>query len=65
MRYIQILQDAEASVKFVKRPPRVLFFGMQGSFSWPSLQALLASGIDVCAVVIPASRSARWAPPPP
>lgn len=35
--------------------PRVLFFGMQGDFSLPSLQALLASAIDVCAVVIPVS----------
>ncbi len=35
--------------------PRVLFFGMQGDFSTPSLQALLASDIDVCAVVVPVS----------
>ncbi len=35
--------------------PRVLFFGMQGSFSTPSLQALLASYIDICAVVAPAT----------
>lgn len=35
------------------RRPRVLFFGMQGDFSTPSLQALLASDIDVCAVVVP------------
>lgn len=33
--------------------PRVLFFGMQGNFSTPSLQSLLASDIDVCAVVVP------------
>jgi methionyl-tRNA formyltransferase len=34
--------------------PRAIFFGMLGSFSLPSLQALLASGIEVCAVVLPA-----------
>ncbi len=37
------------------RRPRVLFFGMQGDFSIPSLQALLANDIDVCAVVVPVS----------
>ncbi|HLI08183.1 MAG TPA: formyltransferase family protein [Ktedonobacteraceae bacterium] len=37
------------------RAPRVVFFGMQGSFSPPSLHALLAGGIDVRAVVLPAS----------
>ena len=36
-----------------KRRPRVLFFGMRGDFSTPSLQALLSSDIDVCAVVVP------------
>ena len=35
------------------RRPRVLFFGMQSDFSTPSLQALLANDIDVCAVVMP------------
>ena len=38
-----------------KRPPRTLFFGMPGNFSLPPLQALLESGIEVCAVVIPSS----------
>src|SRR5437868_7771728 len=33
--------------------PRALFLGMQGSFSLPSLHALLESGIEVCAVVLP------------
>ncbi len=37
-----------------KRPPRVLFFGMQGNFSLPSLRALVESGVEVCAVVVPA-----------
>ena len=36
-----------------ERRPRVLFFGMQGNFSTPSLQALLESDIEVCAVVVP------------
>ena len=35
--------------------PRVLFFGMQGDFSTPALQALLISDVDVCAVVVPVS----------
>src|SRR5947209_5021075 len=35
--------------------PRVLFFGMQGNFSLPSLHALLESNIEVCAVVTPAA----------
>lgn len=38
-----------------QHPPRVIFFGMQGSFSAPFLMALLASGIEVTAVVAPAS----------
>ena len=35
--------------------PRVLFFGMHGNFSLPSLHALLESDIEVCAVVVPAT----------
>ena len=35
--------------------PHALFFGMQGNFSAPFLTALLDSGIEVAAVVIPAS----------
>lgn len=35
--------------------PRVLFMGMSGNFSRPSLLALLESGVDVCAVVLPSS----------
>ena len=37
--------------------PRVLFFGMQSDFSHPSLRALLDSGIEVCAVIIPATQT--------
>lgn len=35
--------------------PRVLFFGMLGRFSYASLDALLQSGIQVCAVVTPSN----------
>ncbi len=38
-----------------QRPPRALFFGMQGNFSAPFLTALLDSGIEIAAVVVPAS----------
>jgi methionyl-tRNA formyltransferase len=52
---IQILQDVEGPVKLAQRQPRVLFFGMEGSFSVPCLQALLANEIEVSAVVIPSA----------
>jgi methionyl-tRNA formyltransferase len=53
---ILILQDTEVSVKSMQSRPRVVFFGMLSSFSIPSLKALLESGIEVGAVVLPASR---------
>ncbi|MGH2494804.1 MAG: methionyl-tRNA formyltransferase [Ktedonobacteraceae bacterium] len=34
--------------------PRALFLGMSGNFSPPSLLSLLDSGVEVCAVVLPA-----------
>src|SRR5579859_74599 len=34
--------------------PRVLFLGMTGNFSPPSLLSLLESGVEICAVVLPA-----------
>lgn len=37
--------------------PRVIFLGMQSNFSHPSLRALLAAGIDVSAVVLPAAEN--------
>ena len=37
-------------------PPRVLFFGMQGKFSYAPLHALLEAGIRVCAVIIPSEQ---------
>ncbi len=47
-----------------QRPPRALFFGMQGNFSPPFLTALLESGIEVAAVVVPASPIPGSKPPP-
>ena len=47
------MQDSKSAT--TQQRPRVLFFGMQGDFSTPSLQRLLASDIDVCAVVLPIS----------
>lgn len=38
---------------------RVLFFGMRGAFSVPPMRTLLAAGVDVCGVVLPA----RYGPP--
>ena len=43
----------------IKRPPRVLFFGVEGSFSWPSLHALDEGVVDICAIVKPASKATR------
>jgi len=48
----------------LQHPPRVLFFGMEGAFSFPSLVALLESGVEVCAVVVPASSRPGQPPPP-
>src|SRR6266536_2866091 len=39
----------------MERLPRVLFLGMPGNFSRPSLPALLDGGIEVCAAVLPVS----------
>ncbi len=46
-----------------KEGPRVLFFGMQGTFSPPSLAALLKNGMDVCAIVLPAIPLPGMRPP--
>lgn len=53
-----------SNAKNAQRAPRVIFFGMQCSFSYLPLQALLQSGIEVCAVVMPASpaRSREFSP---
>ncbi len=56
------------SVLLEKNPaaqaPHVLFFGMQGNFSSPSLIALLESGINVDAVIVSASPLPGIKPPP-
>ncbi len=39
------------------RPPRVLFFGMDGNFSHPPLRSLLDNGIEVSAVIVPATQT--------
>ena len=44
------------------KPARVIFFGMQSTFSHPSFQALLAAGVDVCAVIMPAAQNGQDAP---
>src|SRR5437763_988326 len=48
---------------FSERRPHVLFFGMQSNFSIPALTALLESGVEVCAVVLPASSVPGLEPP--
>jgi methionyl-tRNA formyltransferase len=45
-----------------ERPARVIFLGMQSNFSHPSLRALLAAGVEVCAVVLPAAQSGQEGP---
>ena len=53
-----------SNIVLKQRPPRALFFGMQGNFSAPFLSALLDSGIEVAAVVVPASPLPGSKPPP-
>ncbi len=45
-----------------ERPARVIFWGMQSHFSHPSLRALLAAGVEVCAVVLPAAQHGQDVP---
>ncbi len=42
---------------------RVVFFGMTGRFSVAPLEKLLLAGVDVCAVVVPATQSGDGSPP--
>lgn len=44
-----------ASLSTHTSAPRVIFLGMQSHFSYPSLRALLAAGVAVCAVIVPAA----------
>ncbi|HEY7356148.1 MAG TPA: methionyl-tRNA formyltransferase, partial [Ktedonobacterales bacterium] len=41
-----------------RQGPRVLFLGTPGDFSLPPLEALLADGLPVCAVVVPSAGGA-------
>ena len=59
MYYREIVHDRRAAVKLMERSPRVLFLGMQGNFSLLSLQSLIESGVEVCAVIMPAPSDAR------
>ncbi len=45
--------------------PRILFFGMQGKFSYQPLLALLERGVEVCAIVIPAEKALQGDQDPP
>ena len=45
-----------------ERSARVIFLGMQSNFSHPSLRALLAAGVEVCAVVLPSAQSGQDGP---
>lgn len=57
------MEDGVSDVASIRRVPRVLFFGMQCNFSFLALQALLENGIEVCAVVIPATPLPGVKPP--
>src|SRR6266567_1927269 len=57
------MRCAMSNNRSLQRVPRVIFFGMQGAFSSPSLIALLESGIEVCAVVMPATALPGSTPP--
>ncbi len=52
-----------SNITSARRPPRALFFGMQGNFSAPVLIALLNGGIEVAAVIVPASPIPGSRPP--
>lgn len=53
---------SHSEFEFKERPARVIFLGMQSNFSHPSLRALLAAGVEVCAVVLPAAQSEPESP---
>jgi methionyl-tRNA formyltransferase len=52
------MQGVMSNTTVSERSPRVLFLGMECDFSSPPLRALLESGIEVCAVIVPTSRDA-------
>lgn len=57
------MESVVSNIVTKQRPPRALFFGMQGNFSAPFLTALLDSGIEIAAVVVPASPLPGTSPP--
>ena len=58
------MQHDMSNTLSTQHPPRVLFLGMHSDFSYPSLRALLDNGIEVCAVIVPASQPPELALPP-
>jgi methionyl-tRNA formyltransferase len=57
------MQGVMSNTTVSERSPRVLFLGMECNFSYPPLRALLENGLEVCAVVIPASGEAEGMSP--
>ena len=57
------MESIVSNITVKQHHPRALFFGMQGNFSAPFLTALLDSGIEVAAVVVPASPLPGSKPP--
>jgi methionyl-tRNA formyltransferase len=56
------MSKSKKSENKTERSPHVIFLGMRSNFSRSSLRALLAAGVDVCAVVMPASESSKDMP---
>src|SRR5690348_13752357 len=55
LMFVQYMIGRTMSNDLASRRPRVLFFGMQCRFSYPSLATLLKQEIEICAVVMPAT----------
>src|SRR5579883_2795848 len=51
---IMMIEHTVSNVESRSSSPRVVFFGMQGSFSAHVFMKLLESGLHICAVVLPA-----------
>jgi methionyl-tRNA formyltransferase len=58
-----MIEHTVSNVESCPQSPRVIFFGMQGKFSASILMKLLERGIDVCAVVMPATPVPGRKPP--
>ena len=59
------IQGLMSNTARIAHVPRILFLGMQGNFSYPPLLALLESGVEVCAIVIPAEKALQGDQDPP